>query len=63
LGATVNNSFGSCWNDTYTEWQYRKSLSITNDTGGAISNHQIKIVVHRSSGSDDGEDVYLFDKL
>jgi len=38
-------------------WQYRKS-HVVNAATGAGSNYQVKIIVHKGSGSDSGADVY-----
>jgi hypothetical protein len=37
---------------------YCKSISLSR-ASGAVSNYQIKVVVHRSTGSDSGADVYI----
>jgi len=39
-------------------WNYRKRFDVTGQPG-AGTNYQIKIVVHRTSGTDSGKDVYL----
>jgi len=39
-------------------WSYRKSLSLSR-ASGAVTDYQIKLTVHRSSGSDSGADVYI----
>lgn len=41
-----------------TDYSYRKSLSLSR-ASGAVTYYQIKITVHRSSGSDSGADVYV----
>jgi len=40
-------------------WGYRKSHTINGSTAGAVSNYQIRIKVHRTTGTDSGEDVYV----
>jgi len=40
-------------------WQYRKSHEIQGSTVGAVTDYQIKIIVHYGSGEDSGEHVYL----
>jgi len=40
-------------------WQYRKSHEIVGSTAGAQTNYQIRIKVHRTTGADSGEDVYV----
>jgi len=40
-------------------WQYRKSHTIIGSTVGAVTDYQVRIKVHYSSGTDGGEDVYL----
>jgi len=40
-----------------TGWSYRKG-HVINSATGAGTNYQVKIVVHKSSGTDSGEDVY-----
>jgi len=40
-------------------WSYRKSHVIEGSSAGAQSNYQVRIKVHRSSGTDSGEDVYV----
>jgi len=42
-----------------TGWMYRKSHEIIGSTSGAVTDYQIKIVVHYGSGTDSGEHVYL----
>ena len=44
--------------DWLSGWQYRKS-HVINNTGGALSDYQVKFTVHRSDGSDSGDDVYI----
>jgi hypothetical protein len=39
-------------------WQYRKSHTITG-SAGAGTDYQIRIIVHRTTGSDRGENVYV----
>ncbi|MDD5048926.1 MAG: DUF2341 domain-containing protein, partial [Methanoregulaceae archaeon] len=39
-------------------WDARKS-HVINNTGDALSDYQIKLIVHRSDGSDSGDDVYI----
>lgn len=41
-----------------TDFKFRKSATITHQTGG-LSNYQIKISVHRTSGIDSSNNVYL----
>ncbi|MHA2424832.1 MAG: DUF2341 domain-containing protein, partial [Candidatus Thorarchaeota archaeon] len=41
-----------------TGWQYRKSHTITG-SAGAGTDYQIRITVHRATGTDSGEDVYV----
>jgi len=40
-------------------WKYRKSHTINGSTAGAQTNYQIRIKVHRTTGTDSGEDVYV----
>jgi len=40
-------------------WQYRKQHVIEGSSAGAVTDYQIRIVVHYGSGTDSGEDVYL----
>jgi len=42
-----------------TGWTYRKRHDIIGSTAGAVSDYQIRIVVHYGSGTDGGEHVYL----
>ena len=42
-----------------TGWSYRKSCTIRGSSAGAVTNYQIKIVVHYGSGTDSGQNVYL----
>ena len=42
-----------------TGWSYRKSHEIEGSTAGAQTNYQIRIKVHRTTGTDSGEDVYV----
>jgi hypothetical protein len=42
-----------------TGWDYRKSHTLTGTAAGAQTNYQVKILVHRSSGSDSGNEVYV----
>jgi len=44
------------------EWQYRKTHVIEGSSAGAVTDYQIRIVVHYGSGTDSGEDVYLNEK-
>ena len=39
-------------------WQYRKSHEIEGSTAGAQTNYQIRIIVHKGSGTDGEEHVY-----
>lgn len=39
-------------------WTYRKSHAITGSTG-AGTNYQVRVVVHKTTGTDSGPDVYL----
>ena len=41
-----------------SSWQYRKSHEIQGSSAGAQTNYQVKIVVHKGSGTDSGEHVY-----
>ena len=41
-----------------TSWAYRKKLTL-NNTGGDLTNYQIKFTVYRSAGADSGYDVYV----
>ena len=50
---------GSNW---LSGWSYRKSHEIQGSTAGAVSDYQIKIVVHRKDGTDSGMHVYVGDK-
>ena len=40
-------------------WSYRKSHVIIGSTSEAVTDYQVKIVVHYDSGEDSGENVYL----
>jgi len=40
-------------------WRYRKSHVINGSTAGAQTNYQIRVKVHRTAGTDSGEDVYV----
>jgi len=40
-------------------WVRRKSHTINGSTAGAQINYQVKIVAHKATGTDSGEDVYL----
>jgi len=40
-------------------WKYRKKHEIDGSTAGAVSDYQVRIVVHYGSGTDDKENVYL----
>jgi len=40
-------------------WSYRKSHEIEGSTAGAQTNYQIRVKVHRTTGTDSGEDVYV----
>jgi uncharacterized repeat protein (TIGR01451 family) len=44
--------------DWLTGWHYRKSHTITG-SAGAGTDYQIRITVHRTTGTDSGENVYL----
>ena len=44
--------------DWLSGWQYRKS-HVINNTGGALSDYQVNFTIHRSDGSDSGDDVYI----
>ena len=39
-------------------WQYRKSHEIEGSSAGAQTNYQVKIIVHKGTGTDSGEHVY-----
>lgn len=53
----------------WTEWEgtgawlsgygYRKQITIDGTTAGAQTDYQMRLVVHKGSGSDSGDDVYL----
>jgi hypothetical protein len=40
-------------------WSYRKKITINGTTDGAQTNYQMKLIIHRASGTDSGGDVYL----
>lgn len=40
-------------------WDYRKSHTLTGSSAGAQTYYQMRVKVHRSSGEDSGEDVYV----
>jgi hypothetical protein len=40
-------------------WTYRKSHVITGSIAGAQTNYQVRVTVHRTAGSDSGDDVYV----
>jgi len=42
-----------------SDWSYRKSHTINGSSAGAQTNYQIRIKVHRTTGTDSGEDVYV----
>ena len=44
--------------DLLDGWSARKS-HVINNTGDALSDYQVKFIVHRSDGSDSGDDVYI----
>ena len=46
-----------------TGWSYRKSHMINGSTAGALTNYQMKIVVHKTNGTDSGQDVYVDTKV
>jgi len=41
------------------DWSFRKMLTITGSPDGDLTDYQMRFVVHRSTGTDAGEDVYL----
>jgi parallel beta-helix repeat protein len=49
-------SSASAW---MTGYDYRKSHTITGSSAGDQTNYQVKIVVHRATGTDGGSDVYV----
>lgn len=51
----TNPTLSTTW---WSTWGYRKSHVISN-SGSELTDYQIKLVVHRSTGSDSGEDVYV----
>jgi hypothetical protein len=51
--ATTSSSF---WLDG---WHSRKTHTIIGSPGGTLTNYQMKFVIHRTNGSDQGEEVYL----
>ena len=42
-----------------SSWSYRKKLNITGSTDGDQNNYQMKLIIHRSAGTDSGSDVYV----
>ena len=40
-------------------WSYRKLHTIAGSPDGELTNYQVRFVVHRTDGDDDGEDVYI----
>jgi len=42
-----------------TGWSYRKKQTITGTTAGAQTNYQMKMTVHKGTGTDSATDVYL----
>lgn len=44
------------WLSAYT---YRKQITISGTTAGAQTNYQMRLTIHKGSGSDSGSDVYL----
>lgn len=42
-----------------TGWTYRKSHTISGSAAGVQTNYQMRIDVHRASGSDSGQEVYV----
>jgi len=54
----LNLSFVNASPGWLTGWSYRKG-HVINSATGAGTNYQVRIVVHKSSGTDNGEDVYV----
>lgn len=44
-------------------WDYRKSHVISGSSAGAQTNYQVQFVVHRTTGTDSGVDVYVGTKV
>ena len=42
-----------------TGWSYRKLVSIGGSPDGDLTDYQVRVVVHRTAGTDAGENVYL----
>jgi len=43
----------------FSGWSNRKKITIAGSSAGAQTNYQMKLTVHKGSGSDSGSDVYL----
>ncbi len=54
----VEKEYESAQSGWLTGWQYRKSHTITGSVG-AGTDYQIRITVHRTTGTDSGDDVYV----
>jgi len=55
IDATEFSSTETGW---LSGWQYRKSHEIEGSTAGAQTDYQVKIIVHKGTGTDSGEHVY-----
>jgi|GEM_PF-2102289 len=42
-----------------SDYAYRKQITVAGSTVGELANYQMKLTVHKGSGSDSGSDVYL----
>ena len=52
---TISENSSSSW---LSGWSYRKS-HVINSATGAGTNYQVQIIVHKTTGSDSGSDVYV----
>jgi len=55
----ISNGSTSWWDYS---WKYRKAHTITGSSAGAQTNYQVKFVVHNTTGTDSGENVYVGSK-
>ncbi|RLG06230.1 MAG: hypothetical protein DRN59_03360 [Thaumarchaeota archaeon] len=50
------------WPSRLTDWSYRKKVTIQENAGQDLADYQVKLVIHYSSGTDSGSDIYLNEK-
>lgn len=49
--------------DWQNDFQYRKSITLHNSNSSGLTNYQIRLLVHQGTGTDNGSNIYLNNKV